>query len=70
MNKKNNNVGGNSYTAAHLARVTLNLWTTSDENTSHKDAIYVLLKSLIGEKYEGVTVFDMDVIINEEYKNN
>lgn len=57
-------------TAKHYSKVTLNLWTISDENKSHKDAIYVLLKSLIGETYEDVRVFDMDVMIDEDKNEN
>lgn len=57
-------------TAKHYSRVTLKLWTISDENKSHKDTIYVLLKSLIGENYEGVRVFDMEVMIDEDKNEN
>ena len=66
MNKNDNS----NPCAKHYSRVTLNLWTISDENKSHKDAIYVLLKSLIGETYEDVRVFDMDVMIDEDKNEN
>lgn len=66
---KNDNINP-AKTAKHYSRVTLKLWTISDENKSHKDAIYVMLKSLIGETYEDVRVFDMEVMIDEDKNEN
>ena len=45
----------------------MDVWTEGDED-SHKDSVYVLLKSLIGEIYKGVRIHDINIRIEGEHK--
>ena len=60
MNKENTN-------KKHLIQVCMDVWTEGDED-SHKDSVYVILKSLIGEIYKGVRINDINIRIEGEHK--